>query len=132
MYFVLLVGISCKKEDDTIPYVAVNIYVDTGSPSFVNLTVVGGWVYITGGNRGIVLYRKSPSEFMAYERTCSYKPSDANAKVDVDLSTNLFLQDASCGSKFLITDGSVQSAPAAYPLKHYNTSFDGQIVNIYN
>jgi nitrite reductase/ring-hydroxylating ferredoxin subunit len=87
---------------------------------------------VTGGNRGIVVYRKSQTEFVALERTCSYKPSESNARVEVDTNTNLFLQDNSCGSKFLITDGSVQNSPASYPLRHYNTSFDGTYIHIYN
>ena len=130
--FLFSAGISCKKNDDQIPNVPVNIYVNTTDPSFTALNSVGGWVNITGGNRGITVYRKSQTEFMAYERTCSYKPSDSNARVDVDTNTNYFLEDASCGSKFLITDGSVQNSPASFPLKHYTTSFDGTYVHIYN
>ncbi|HEY6160595.1 MAG TPA: hypothetical protein VI112_05210 [Bacteroidia bacterium] len=123
---------SCHKESDPIPNVPVNIYVNTSDPNFVNLNAVGGWVYITGGNRGIIVYRKSQTEFMAIERTCAYKPSESNARVEVDTSTNIFLQDPSCGSKFLITDGSLQNGPATGPLRHYNTAFDGVTIHIYN
>jgi predicted Zn-dependent protease len=65
---VLLVTGSCKKEDDNVPNTAVDITIYTNNPSFVNVSVPGGWVYITGGVRGILLYRKSTSEFMAYDR----------------------------------------------------------------
>jgi nitrite reductase/ring-hydroxylating ferredoxin subunit len=130
--FILLGLFCCRREEEQIPNVPVNIYISTADPNFVALNAVGGWVYITGGNRGIVVYRTSQNEFMALERTCSYKPSEANARVEVDVNTNLFLQDLSCGSKFLITDGSVQNSPASYPLRHYNTTFDGVTVHIYN
>ena len=132
VFLSLATGWSCKKNDDQIPNVPVNIYVNTTDPNFIALNAVGGWVNVTGGNRGICIYRKSQTEFMAYDRTCSYKPSDTNERVDVDASTNLFLQDANCGSKFLITDGSVQNSPASFPLKHYNTSFDGTYIHVYN
>ncbi len=126
-----LVLTSCKKED-TIPNVAVDFYVHLSDPQFVNLQVVGGWVYVTGGSKGIIIYRKSQSEFMAFDRHCPYKPSDG-CTVTVD-SSNLLCEDASCcHSKFLITDGSVSSGPASHPLKRYQTSFDGtDLVHVFN
>ena len=130
--FLFGAGFSCKKSDESIPNVSVNIHISISDPNFVALNAVGGWVYVTGGVKGIVIYCKAVNEYMAYERNCSYHPNESNAKVDVDASTNLFLNDASCGSKFLITDGSVQQGPASSPLKHYTTSFDGSYVNVYN
>lgn len=130
--FAIATGLSCKKSDDSIPNVAVNIRISITDPNYAVLNAVGGWVYVTGGVKGIVIYCRAVNEFMAYERNCSYHPNESNAKVDVDASNNLFLNDASCGSKFLITDGSVQHGPASSPLKHYNTSFDGNYINVYN
>jgi hypothetical protein len=78
LLLVLTSFLSCRKNEDEIPNVPVNIYVNTTDPNFVALNAVGGWVYITGGNRGIVVYRKSQTEFVALERTCSYKPSDGH------------------------------------------------------
>lgn len=126
-----LVG-SCKKnETNGVPVAAVDIYIYANNPSFINLNAVGGWVYITGGVRGILVYRKSTSEFMAYDRNCTYQSTDACATVVVD-ATNIIATDTCCHSKFSIYDGSVLQAPAVLPLKAYNTTFDGNVLHIYN
>ncbi|MES2284509.1 MAG: hypothetical protein V4547_02390 [Bacteroidota bacterium] len=123
---------ACKKDTDNgVPITPVDIYLYTNNPSFVNLNGVGGWVYVTGGVRGILVYRKSPSEFMAYDRNCTYQSSDACATVVVD-ATNILATDTCCHSKFSMYDGSVTQAPAGLPLKAYNTTFDGNVLHIYN
>ena len=122
----------CKKDNNnTVPMVSVDIYLYTSNPSFINLNPVGGWVYITGGVRGILVYRKSTTEFMAYERNCTYQPSNICATVMVD-NTNIIATDTCCHSKFSMYDGSVLQAPAGLPLKAYNTTFDGSVLHIYN
>jgi Rieske Fe-S protein len=131
---VLFIGYSCKKDtENNVPNTAVDIYIYTSSPSFFNLNTVGGWVYITGGVRGILVYRKSLTEFMAYDRNCTYHSSDPSpcATVSVDV-TNILAVDSCCHSKFSIYDGSVTQTPAVLPLKQYHTTFDGTTLHIYN
>jgi len=132
----LLIGISfifssCKKDKDAVPYVYTDFYIYSTDPNFIALNAVQGWVYVTGGSRGVLIYRKSLNEFMAYDRPCTYNTTDPCGKVEVDLS-NLICVDNCCGSKFLITDGSVQTAPAYVPLKRYQTTWDGTVLHVYN
>ena len=123
---------SCKKNaNSTVPLTPVDITIYVNSPSYVNVSVVGGWAYITGGARGIIIYRKSTTEFNAYDRNCTYQSSSACAKVFVD-GTGIIAKDTCCGSQFSIYDGSVINPPATLPLKMYNTSFDGTTLHIYN
>lgn len=130
--FVMTLFYACKKDEPNgVPIVSVDIYIYTTSPSFINLNAVGGWDYITGGVRGILVYRKSISEFMAYDRNCTYNSNDACAIVYVDAS-NIIATDTCCNSKFSIVDGTVLQAPAGMPLKTYNTTFDGSVLHIYN
>ena len=132
MWITILAPLSCKKDDDSVPSVTVNILLSTTDPSFTDLNAVGGWIYLSGGSRGIVVYRLSMGEFMAYDRHCTYKPAESCAKVDVDAS-GIIAVDACCGSKFLLTDGSVTEGPASIPLKRYQTNFDGNnMLRIYN
>ena len=130
MFSILLPG--CKKKEDEIDLVGVNIDVSLTDPSFADLNAVGGWVYISGGVRGIIIYRKSLDEFVSYERNCPYKPNDACAAVSVQ-SDNVSAKDNCCGSGFSITDGgNVIQGPASRPLKQYATSLHGNIVHIQN
>jgi len=127
----VLIGTGCEKDKDTVPNVSVNIVLSTTDPNFNNLNAVGGWIYLIGGSRGILVYRFSIDEFMAYDRHCTYTPSESCAIVDVDQS-GVIAKDACCGSQFVITDGSVIEGPAEIPLKRYQTSFDGNLLHIFN
>ena len=128
-----LVSNSCKKDkkEDNIPYVYVDFYINTNSTQFLELHSVGGWVSVTGGVRGIIIYRKAVDEFIAYERNCTYQPNNTCALVSVD-NSNLMLIDSCCGSMFLLTDGTVIKSPASIPLKQYRTSFDGATLHVFN
>lgn len=130
----LLLFFQCKKENNThsnIPNQSVNITIYPSDPQFATtIGVPGGWVYLIGGNKGIIVYRKSNTEFMAYERTCTYDPS-STFKLQV-LSDNVTVIDSACNSKFLILDGSVTQGPAASALKAYACNYDGNALNIYN
>jgi Rieske Fe-S protein len=133
-YIVLLAVVvnSCKKDSNNyVESVPVDIYLYTNNPSFINVSVTGGWVYITGGVRGILIYRKSDTEFMAYDRNCTYQSSQPCATVVVD-NTNIVAVDTCCHSRFSMYDGSVYQGPAAAPLKAYTTTYDGSVLHIYN
>jgi nitrite reductase/ring-hydroxylating ferredoxin subunit len=135
--FIVLIGLlfttsQCKKDKkDEIPYVYVNFYININSTLYLNLNNIGGYEYITGGVRGIIIYRRSSDEFMAYERDCPYQPSNDCALIEVDNSA-IMAVDSCCGSKFLLTDGSVSNGPATRSLKTYQTSFDGTTLHVFN
>ena len=109
-----------------------NLTIYINDPQNIALTTIGGWKYFSGGNRGVVVYRKGQSEFMAYERTCPYKPEEPSSMVEVDTSNNIFLIDRSCNSQFLLSDGSNISGAALIPLRSFVTIFDGTMLRVTN
>ncbi|MDD5569733.1 MAG: hypothetical protein PHD97_01100 [Bacteroidales bacterium] len=128
----ILFSTNCKK-DNTVPNVSVDVVIDLNSVDFSVLNNIGGWVYL--GNcgayqNGIIVYRRSIDEFKAYDRTCTYKPS-GSCRVTVE-SSGIIAVDSCCGSKFILTDGSVNQKPATAPLKEYNNSLSGTILHIFN
>jgi nitrite reductase/ring-hydroxylating ferredoxin subunit len=130
----LLLYISgCSKEENKneIPVVGVSFVIDPNSTEYLELNGVGGWVNLTGGYKGIIVYRKSSSEFMAYERACPYDWEVPEARVEVDPS-GLFAACPSCKSKFILIDGSAFEGPTHYPLKQYQTQFDGTLLYVTN
>lgn len=122
---------SCKKNNqDLVPNYAVNFTISLSDPQFNKLNAPGGWVYVTGGSRGILLYRKSNEEFMAYDRHCTYNVADL-CRVNVN-SSQVVAVDSCCSSQFVMTDGSIIKGPATRPLKTYRTFFDGNRLQVYN
>ena len=116
-----------------MPYVPVDIYINTSLPAYSNLNSIGGWVYLTGGNDGIILYRQSYESIVAYERRCTFNVQESCGYAVVDSSW----ATASCdcdGTKYLIYDGSVLEGPATFGLFQYRVSFnpDVNMVHVYN
>lgn len=123
---------SCNRSNGSgIPYVPVNYQLTVSNPEFSPLLAIGGWVYIGGGSKGIIVYRFSPEDFRAYDRHCTYLVDD-DCRVSMD-NTDIFAVDnVCCSSKFLIVDGAPTEGPAAIGLQQYNTSFDGNTLRINN
>jgi nitrite reductase/ring-hydroxylating ferredoxin subunit len=123
----------CKKENqqNEIPSVAVNIAIDPNSTEYIHLNTVNGWEYLTGGYRGIIVFRASTNGFMAFERACPYDWNLTSTRIVVD-SSGITTRCPSCSSKFILTDGSPFSGPSAYPMKQYQTTFNGATLYIYN
>ncbi|HDQ16455.1 MAG TPA: hypothetical protein ENN45_05295 [Bacteroidetes bacterium] len=121
---------SCQKDTHPVPNVYVNIYINVTSTQYIELNNIGGWLYLTGGYNGIIVYRRSLNEFMAFDRACPHHPYNSPA-LDVDAS-GMLAECSDCGSSFLLYDGTVVQGPANLPLKAYRTIFDGIHLRIYN
>jgi nitrite reductase/ring-hydroxylating ferredoxin subunit len=136
LFFHLLLGASvclssCKKSTEPyVPYVRVNFTISPSDPQFNKLNVPGGWVYVTGGSRGIIVYRKSNDEFLAFDRHCPFQVADF-CRVSVN-NTQIMAKDTCCGSEFVLTDGSVAKEPANRPLLQYQTGWDGFNLQVFN
>lgn len=128
--FIPFIYAGCKKDKEGVPEVYVDVYLYASDPAFSPLNATSGYIYLAGGSKGILVFRKSQTEFMAYDRHCTYKVPDGDA-VTVDVS-GLQATDSKCSSKFLLTDGSANQGPAINPLKRYQTAFDGTVLHIYN
>lgn len=133
-----LVFSQCKKEDDPLPLAVVNIYIEPNSTLYINLNTVGGSEYITANypSRGLIVYRISVNDFVAFERTCPHDPDaccdeDGCSRLNVE-PDGIIIKDSCCESQYLILDGSNVSGPSVKPLKQYRTSYDGKTLHIYN
>lgn len=130
---VLLNAASCKKEEQApeIPYVYVNFSLNPNGTQYINLNVVNGWETVYGGYNGILIFRKSLNEFAAFERACPYDPTTEGAQVRVDES-GITCYCPVCKSKYIMVDGTPYEGPSHFPLKQYNTVYDGMMLNVSN
>ena len=122
-----------KGKQNPIPYVPFDITIDIQLPSYSQLQGVGGWSYVNGGSRGIIVYRKGIDEFVAFDR---HSPVDPDGICDFPLfpdSENfLLLKDTCNNATFSMYDGSPVSN-SAFGLRQYAVQFNGSnLVRIYN
>lgn len=133
-YLISIILISLSSCDDTVeeqmPYAMVNMQISLLDPNY-NIPIDNGFRYIEGvGAKGILLYRVSSTNYLAFERCCTYKPQSQPCAVEVDAS-QLFIKDKCCNSFFKF-DGTPYSGPAYRPLQQYSTTVVGNILYITN
>ena len=116
---------SCNENGQhPIPNLPVNIYVNLNLPAYQDLNVPGGWAYVNGGSKGIIVYRNFDN-FVALDRHTTYTPDSSCAIAEVD-SVNFFtINDPCSASQYNILDGTVTKGPAQWGLRPYFTSWDG-------
>jgi len=121
------------KNQNIVPYVYVDLYLNTALPSYSSLNAIGGWAYVSGGSQGIIVYRQTYDTFSAYDRHCTYNAENPCGTAKVD-STGTFVECGCDGSQYQLYDGLVIQGPAGYSLKGYRTSFNSfnNQLHIYN
>ena len=123
---------ACKKDKPGgVPLTPLDISINVNNPSYADIAVPGGWLYLTGGSLGLIVYRAGVDDFVVLDRHCPYQTGEL-CRVIVDESEIIARDTTCCHSAFLITDGSVVEGPAALNLQRYNTTFNGTILRIYN
>ena len=127
----LLVVNSCSKgtnpatatsTSSAVPYVAVNISFNINNLLYTSLKTVGGTLTLTGGYRGILLYRRDANTIVAYDRTCTYNISDANGVVQAQNNGTAICLD--CSSTYSLYNGTVNSGYSTMGLQVYTTTFN--------
>jgi hypothetical protein len=124
----------CNNQNQhPVPFVPVDITIDIQLPSYSNLQGVGGWTYLNGGSRGIIVYRKAIDEFVAFDR---HAPSDPEGSCPIALypDDQNFLQliDSCNNAVFSLYDGSPVSN-SIFGLRQYATQFNGNnLLRVYN
>jgi nitrite reductase/ring-hydroxylating ferredoxin subunit len=131
----------CKKANVVdnnavfFPPVQVRTQLNLNLPQYIFLTQPQGYVYIPEGNKGIVVYHLPQGGYVAYDRTCSYNPTDSCAQLTMDrnyvgLRCGKYANDTTtvftpcCTSIFELNNGTAIQKPASIPLKSYFTSLD--------
>jgi len=131
LLFTVVSLFGCRNKYTGIPNVNVNLYINLQDPQYQSLSGLGSWAYLNGGSKGIIIFNLDNENYLAYERHCPYDPENSCAKIVVD-DTDLFAEDTCCTTKYQLIDGQAISGPGGLPLKAYNTSFDGNIIRVWN
>jgi nitrite reductase/ring-hydroxylating ferredoxin subunit len=138
---------SCIKNDnDVIPDVYTDFYINLNDAQFFSLTAPLNYSYVNantnnygaraGGydGNGIIIFRAQENEFFAYDRTCPHDYAVNGLSVKVNVEDMIYAVCPECGSKYALPnfgtplDGYVSQ----YPLKNYKISFDGINLHVWN
>ncbi len=123
---------SCEERNYPIPNLPVNRTLNLDLPAYVALNSPGGYAYVNGGSRGIVVYRNF-DEFIALDRHSTINSDMECAVVDVNPDNPFELIDTCSNTTYSILTGVVLSGSAQFALRRYNAQWDGAFtVNIIN
>ncbi|SDL85105.1 Rieske [2Fe-2S] domain-containing protein [Catalinimonas alkaloidigena] len=125
---------ACQNDNyiiDPLPTAIVNEQIVLTDPRYVRLQLDGGYVELDrGGLKGLIIYRVSNGKFRAFERQCTWQPTDTCSQVMVDPSGQ-FMIDTCCGSQFDF-EGRVTAPPAVSPLRQYAAVVSSNVLYISN
>lgn len=143
----------CRQIPDNpnVPHAYINFTIYPNTIRYQELNVVSGWMYLTSEvestSRGIIVYRLSDNEFLAYDRL---PPNYPNACTDSQGHTTRlvvdfpFVVDHCNNAYYNILNGEIiisedpDKIPSfigdeyIFPLIQYHTSYDGTQLRIYN
>ena len=134
LFFIItafLIFFGCNKEKSPVPYRHFEVYVDLNCPQFMDIGLgenvyleKGCTVFENGGSSGlgIIIYRPFPNAFVAFDRMCTSTTHEPTA-VKLSSESILYIVCPKCGSKYLISDGSIVSGPANFYLMEFNAVY---------
>ena len=133
IFLLSLMACSTGPTDDPVPIVPFpETTINLTFPEYQSLAVNGGTKGINSiGVRGVIIYRKDASTYVAFERNCTYHPNDACATVNVHVS-GLYLTDPCCNSTFSFPDGMPTGGVAWRQLRRYRTELASTSLTITN
>ena len=121
----LLLLVSCSKDTNPIspiPDTLVREQVNLNTSEALPLKARdGNFIYIKGGYKGIIVYRRSQDNYIAFERKSPYLLNDTCGVITVH-SSQLYMEDLCHGCSFN-WDGRPTAGPCRDIMKMYNVQF---------
>jgi hypothetical protein len=129
-----LLFIQCHpNRKNPIPNIPFDITINLTLPSYIDLQNVGSYAFVEGGSKGIIVYRMSYDQFVAFDR---HNPADASYECAQQLTPRadnfLELADTCSNARFSLLDGAAIEG-SDVGLRQYMTVYDGgNNLRIYN
>ena len=133
-FSICMLAVACSKNaQHPVPSIPFDLTINLTLPSYSDLNGVGGYAFVAGGSKGIIVYRRSIDEFVAFDR---HSPADLDGSCATPLTpdTNNFLvlNDICNEAQFSLYDGSAISG-SEFGLRQYQTIWNGsESLRIYN
>ena len=125
---------SCVEEEPLIvPDVYVNITINLELPQYIALKSINNALLIPNegyADNGVVIYRYSPDEYLAFDATC---PQHIETSWAITLDENGYAGTATCTHcNTSYTFFNFGQASEGYPLKRYRVSLSGLYLTVSN
>lgn len=127
---------SCGTREDTVscfPSSPIDVTLNLNLAAYNNLNYVGGWIYVDeqqSGTRGLIVVRRSDTQFMVYDRNAPHLCPDVNTTLEV--KDNISIINPKDNAQWILLTGQPTSGtnlpPRTYP---YNYNPSTRILNIY-
>lgn len=127
---------SCGSREDTVscfPNSPINVTLNLNLPAYYNLTQPQGWIYVNeqqSGTRGLIVVRRSDSQFMVFDRNAPHICPDNDTTLEV--KDNISIICPKDNAKWILLTGQpsfgTNLPPKTYP-SNYNPST--RVLNIY-
>ncbi|RFC55478.1 Rieske (2Fe-2S) protein [Brumimicrobium aurantiacum] len=133
---VVVLFLGCNKNSNhPVPYYSFDENVNLTLPAYSPLQGVGGWAYVSSiGSKGVVVYRQSMNNFVAFDRHSPANGSlECETGLEVDEDNFLILNDPCSDAQFSLYDGSIIGGDTEWGLRSYMVEYyGGQYIRIYN
>lgn len=130
--FILFVSFICcssrENLSNCIQSLSISISTDLNNPELINAQVPGGFAEINGGNKGILLFNKNGSDFVAFDKLCP--ATDCNEPMTFE---NRLLKCTCDGSTYSVDfGGAPQTNGFECPAIEYRVIKNGSSLRITN
>lgn len=127
MLIAFTVGACERDRLHPVPSIPFNTTINLNLPSYQDLHNVGGYAYISGiGSKGVVIYRRSVGQLVAWDR---HSPADEEGVCESGLVTDednfLVLNDPCSEAQFSLYDGSIIAGDVNWGLRQYRAELYG-------
>ena len=130
LFFLLIfISFGCDDKNESISDVPVNFTIDINDPLYREIRTIGNSITVVGGHAGIVIYRFTQDQFIAFDRLCPVEKK-TTCRIQ-ETGDDLFYTCECCDTPYLMIDGTGQSrndstfAGTGEFLKEYRVYFDG-------
>lgn len=133
IFFLLSICLFVNCSDTTnlancIQSLPLNLATDLNNPALINAQTPGGFALLSGGNKGILLFNKNGSEFVAFDRLCP--TNDCTTAMTFN---NRVLQCTCDESKYSVDfGGAPQTEGFQCPAIEYRVTKTGTTIRISN
>ncbi|MFC3160642.1 hypothetical protein SAMN05443633_10231 [Chryseobacterium arachidis] len=121
---------SCNTQDTVscFPNAPVNVTINLNQPAYFDLNQPGGWIYLNlagqTGTRGLIIVRRSDTQFQAYDRNAPHICPDINTTLEVTNNNQTIICPKDNATWILLTGDptAVAGIPPKTYLYNYNPS----------